>query len=133
MNKFLNQHPHLQSAYYKEVNFFSSDINFRNGLSWYEKQFPEFLEKKLFYESTPEYLYYPFVPERIKAFNPYIKMIVLLREPVERAYSAWNMFKKIYKGNKEVVIEKYFSLTNPDIRIAMTDFLNSPYYKSFEE
>jgi hypothetical protein len=133
LKNFLSAHPNLQCAVRKEVNFFSSDVNFARGSDWYYEQFPDAPRKTLFYEATPEYLYYPFVPGRIKAFNPHIKMLVILREPVERAYSAWNMFKKLYYNNRESLIKNYFSLSNPGIREAMTEFLELPRYKSFED
>jgi hypothetical protein len=45
-------------------------------------------------EATPIYTYWPPSLQRIRAYNPGIKLIVLMRNPVERAYSHWNMLRK---------------------------------------
>ncbi|GBF81363.1 sulfotransferase domain-containing protein [Aphanothece sacrum] len=47
---------------------------------------------RLTFEASPNYLYYEFVPERIKKDLGILKMIAILREPVSRAYSGWQMF-----------------------------------------
>jgi len=67
------------------------------ALRWYHTQFPIPRPGRLGlnFEATPDYLYYPLSPRRIQAYRPEMKLIVLLRDPVERAYSAWNMFHQI--------------------------------------
>jgi hypothetical protein len=42
-------------------------------------------------EATPIYIYWPQSLERIKTYNPAMKLIVTLRDPVERAWSGWRM------------------------------------------
>lgn len=70
------------------------------ALRWYHTQFsiPRPGRLGLNFEGTPDYLYYPLSPWRIHAYRPDTKLIVLLRDPVERAYSAWNMFHQIEDG-----------------------------------
>ena len=92
---YLTEHPGIARALMKEVHFF--DDNFREGLNWYRAQFPSSLQK--YYaerirkehfitgESSPYYLFYPPAPKRISALVPQAKLIVLLRNPVDRAYS----------------------------------------------
>jgi hypothetical protein len=67
----------------------------RRALRWYHSQFPlpRPGRKQLFYEATPEYLYFPRTAELIRGYRPDMKLVVLLRDPVERAYSAWNMHR----------------------------------------
>jgi hypothetical protein len=107
---YLVKHPNILPAKTKEVNYFNIDSNYSKGNTWYKQQFTQYInpfKKHLSFEATPEYLYMPYAPERIYKYNPKIKLIVVLREPVERAYSAWNMFKKLHKLNKvPSVIEK---------------------------
>src|SRR5690606_21123817 len=66
------------------------------GREWYRQYFTctrNPLQKYLYFEATPEYLYRSKAADRIFQFNPKMKLIVLVREPVSRAYSAWNMYK----------------------------------------
>ena len=45
------------------------------------------------FEATPEYLNHPAVPERIQVHYPDVRIVIVLRQPVARAYSAWNMYR----------------------------------------
>lgn len=92
---YLTAYPGIAQALMKEVHFF--DDHFREGMSWYRAQFATKLQRSyvewvrgqhfLTGESSPYYLFYPHAPKRIKALVPNVKLIVLLRNPVERAYS----------------------------------------------
>src|SRR5207253_9307331 len=42
-------------------------------------------------EVTPSYLYWKPAMERIRNYNPQIKLVILLRNPVDRAFAHWNM------------------------------------------
>ena len=95
---FLSQLQEVRSANVKEVKFFSHDALFERGVDWYKRQFrytiPEVLRRPpVVLDATPEYMYYPDAVARIHAYNPDAKIIVVLREPVSRAYSHWSMFK----------------------------------------
>jgi hypothetical protein len=79
----------------KEVHFFDREDNFSKGANWYEAHFSTRPGKRgLFFEASPEYLCREKVPERVKAYNADLKIIILLREPVSRLYSAWNMYRQ---------------------------------------
>lgn len=92
---YLIDHPYIAPAYTKELHFF--DANYRKGLRWYRAQFPTTLEK--YYtehvrkqgfitgEASPSYLFHPLAPARISKVMPDVKLIVLLRNPIDRAYS----------------------------------------------
>lgn len=92
---YLTEHPGIASALIKEVHFF--DDHYKEGLNWYRAQFPSTLQKYyterirnehfLTGESSPYYLFYPPAPRRIAQVVPDTKLIVLLRNPVDRAYS----------------------------------------------
>jgi hypothetical protein len=92
---YLTSYPGISQALMKEVHYF--DDHFREGTPWYRAQFPTKLQRSyvesargqrfLTGESSPYYLFYPPAPKRIKALVPNVKLIVLLRNPVERAYS----------------------------------------------
>lgn len=92
---YLTQLPSIFSAMHKEVHFF--DDHYAHGMRWYRAQFPtrlqkftvEHLHKQPFLtgESSPYYLFHPHIPKRIAEVLPHTKLIVLLRNPVDRAYS----------------------------------------------
>lgn len=98
LHYYLHQHPSLQGALEKEVSFFSNEQNYFLGLDWYHSKFKDIRnpfpsKKTLFFESTPEYIYNHKSIERIHQYNKELKLILILREPVSRAFSAWNMFR----------------------------------------
>ncbi|MBN2147354.1 MAG: sulfotransferase domain-containing protein [Anaerolineales bacterium] len=92
---YLDHHPALSSPDRKEISYFSKDALYARGKHWYHSHFPLRRTAQISYEATPEYMYYPACASRIHAYNPAIRMIVLLRNPVERAFSAWNMFRNL--------------------------------------
>ncbi len=92
---YLTEHPGIIPALDKEIHFF--DVHYRQGLRWYRSQFPtslhkyyaEHIQKHHFItgESSPYYMFHPLLPKRLAAVMPQVKLIVLLRNPVDRAYS----------------------------------------------
>lgn len=92
---YLIQHPQIfGNTGWKEIRYFDRPEHYNLGFGWYLGNFPSKLKKgnKLTCDASPNYLYYEFVPERIKKDLGTLKMIAVLREPVSRAYSAWQMF-----------------------------------------
>lgn len=89
---YLGQHPGLSPALLKEVHFFDRDENFQQGKAWYAGQFLG-EAGQLGFEATPEYLDGEECAARIVGTLPGVKLIVLLRDPIERAFSAWNMYR----------------------------------------
>jgi len=109
LHYYLSQHASLIGSRPKEVNFFSHDNNFEKGINWYRQAFVNIkspLKKLTSFEATPEYLYRKNVAERLYQFNPDLKVVILLRDPVKRAFSAWNMYK--YFGEREKGIPRQF-------------------------
>jgi hypothetical protein len=93
LHDYLSEHPKIALGLIKEVRFFSVDANYSKGQLWYHSFFP-YVGRKHTLDATPEYLYYPYVAERLWKYNPKAKIIVILRNPIDRAYSAWNMYKQ---------------------------------------
>lgn len=90
----IKQHPKIQMSDKKEVHYFDIDENFQKGLSWYNSFFVGGESEILRGECTPDYMLYGYVPERIfETFGKEIKLIFLLRNPVERAFSQFNFHK----------------------------------------
>jgi len=78
---YLMDHPDIEKGLKKETYFFSD--HFHRGFEWYQELFPEGISG----EATPYYAIHPLVPARIRAMLPNVKLIMLLRDPVERAWS----------------------------------------------
>ncbi len=94
LSAYLRKHPHICMANKKEVHFFDSDHFFckkQPNYSCYHKHFTPKPWSKILGETTPIYMYWNTAPRRIWKYNPNIKLIVILRNPIKRAYSHWNM------------------------------------------
>ena len=85
LHHYLVQHPGVIAPLRKEVHYF--DLNLARGESWYRAHFGRAGEPGLNLDSSPYYLFHPAVPARLQALLPEARLIVLLRDPVRRAYS----------------------------------------------
>jgi len=96
---YLAEHPSLIPAFRKELYFF--DVNYHRGPRYYRAFFPSKQQRRrvtketgsaaITGEATPCYLFHPRVAERVRRHAPNAKLIVLLRNPVDRAYSYYSM------------------------------------------
>lgn len=99
---YLVQHPNVLPAAKKEVHFF--DWDFQKGIEHYRSQFPTSIYKnmlQLFYrraficgEASPYYFFHPHVARRVAHTIPMVKLIAILRNPVDRAYSHYWYWKR---------------------------------------
>jgi hypothetical protein len=87
----LKEHPEIYVSIPKELNFFSNDSNYYKGYKWYTSYFEKVSSENAIGELSPSYMYPPQVPKRIYEFNPDIKLIFILRNPIDRAYSDYCM------------------------------------------
>jgi len=107
LRRYLPAHPRVigpQAA--REVHFFTQDLLYRQGMTWYSQFFPlphRLRGGKQTFECTTSYMYYPKAPQRIHRHMPHVKLIVLLREPIGRAFSAWNMFRHFHAAPDQIV------------------------------
>jgi hypothetical protein len=85
---YLRWHPQVTGPSWKEVSFF--DRHYRRGVPWYRGHFPVRSAGRVVGEASPGYLFHPLAPERVKATVPGAKLIVLLRDPVDRALSHYH-------------------------------------------
>lgn len=94
LHTYLTQHQDLVAATPKELHYFDQET-FASKADYLGK-FPKcYLNKKIAFEATPRYLYYPLAARRIYEFKADMKLIAILRDPVDRAFSAWNMFRQM--------------------------------------
>jgi hypothetical protein len=93
----LMAHPQIvRPAFYKGINFF--DLNYYRGMTWYRGHFPVARIAQaatahhgapVSFEASGYYIYHPFALERLARDLPQVKLVVMLRDPVERAFSAY--------------------------------------------
>jgi hypothetical protein len=95
---YLEQCPELVGGPNKEKAFFNRDTIFVKGTRYYRSLFPPGTRQSWGMDATPEYLYYGESASRMRAFAPNAKIVVLLREPAARAFSAFNMYSKLVLG-----------------------------------
>lgn len=84
----LRQHPQIYIPSFKEPHFFDIPENYRNGIKWYEKNYFKNAKSKIIADFTPSYFFDKEAPKRIfENLGEDMKFVVLLRHPVDRAYS----------------------------------------------
>ena len=99
LSGYLGQHPELHAPRRKELHFFDNE-----SIDWSDPDY-ELLHRcydgrvgeRTSFEVTPIYLFWPPSPERIHRYNPEMKLIFSLRDPIERAWSHWRM--EVGRGN----------------------------------
>ncbi|MCU7836683.1 MAG: sulfotransferase domain-containing protein [gamma proteobacterium symbiont of Taylorina sp.] len=90
--KYLSEHPEIQMPGDKEAPFFSDDQLYEKGWDSFCRQyFNASSEEQLWGTATPQYMGDPRAAERIAAQNPQVRLIAILRNPIERAYSHYTM------------------------------------------
>lgn len=99
---WLSQHPYVAAASRKEVEYFS--FQYDRGLDWYRYHFPYVSDRARFaathgreflsFEASPYYLPHRLAPGRAAELLPDAKLVVTMRNPVDRAYSAYQMWKR---------------------------------------
>ena len=120
---YLAQHRMVVSAMQKEIHYF--DASFHRGLSWYRAHFPlasalkerSSPTRSITGEATPNYLFDPLAAERAASVVPDAKLIVLLRNPVERAHSHWR--HTVRAGYEDLAFEE---------AILQEESRNDPHY-----
>jgi len=96
----LKLHPDIYLPSCKETHFFDKNDRYLRGFQWYESEFfSEVRGERAIGEITPIYMYLDYVPKRIcNSLGVEIKLIFILRNPIDRAYSHyWMNYKKGYE------------------------------------
>lgn len=136
--KMLAKHPSIIPPVVKELNFFNREKAYARGPGHYAKMLPVRPIRGKGWTTmdiTPGYLYHPKAAERIHRALPNAVIVVILRDPVARAYSDWNMFRQ-FKGHPkydhlydarpfEQAIREELELGAPPSR---TSYLSRGYY-----
>ena len=114
----LTEHPQIAKATHKEIHFF--DRHFQRGMQWYLGNFPPkrpalASDGCITGEATPTYLAYRSVPARVRQLLPDIKLVALVRNPVDRAVSHYHHFRRLgYESRSfdEAISWEYDYLSN---------------------
>jgi hypothetical protein len=85
LHEVLSAHDEVFTSDPKEIDFFSAFYD--RGYEWYENHFVDGHSVAARGETSPSYFYHPSAPVRVKAYDPTLKIIVIFRDPVERAFS----------------------------------------------
>lgn len=136
LHRYLIEHPCIRWANTKEVHFFNNAYTL--GVSWYLAQFPwrwetraagrRRGERTAVGEATPEYLFHPRVPARVHAFGPGMRLIAVLRDPVDRAYSQYQM--QVRKRGETRTFEELLDLEQVELPQELNRIDADPAYVS---
>jgi hypothetical protein len=102
----LKEHPDIFLPFMKEIHFF--DYNYEKGLEWYKRYFNTRSDQKVVGEISPSYLYIEKVPGYIYKHLRDVRLIICLRNPIDRAYSQYKKHLRAgaFSGSFEEAIEK---------------------------
>lgn len=94
---WLATHPKLWCHPRKELHFFDGD--WPHGVAWYSSHFPLFDPQFQIRcgEATPNYFQQPFCPQRVRELLPFVRLVILLRDPLQRALS-WLYHLQRFEG-----------------------------------
>ena len=115
LQRLLEHHPGAFLPPAKELHYFS--LHYNQGEAWYRQQFAGAAAGQRCGEITPYYLFHPAAPQRIAALLPNVKLVVLLRDPVERALSQY--FHSVRLGLEPLALEQ--ALAAEEQRLAAPD------------
>jgi Sulfotransferase domain len=134
----LMSHPLIHSAnYHKGVNYF--DVNYHRDFSWYQGHFPTAasLQKRsrdvagepISFEASGYYMFHPCAAERMARHLPDVRILAMLRDPVERAYSAYK--HELARGFETETFERALELEDDRLEGQAERMLADPAYQSF--
>jgi hypothetical protein len=137
--KVLSEHPDVLPAFKKEVHYF--DLHYDQGEGWYRAYFPlraRLGERTITGEASPYYLFHPHAPGRAAELLPDAKLIVLLRNPVDRAYSHYQhqVTQWAAEGHETLSFEAAVDAEEERLdgelaRLMHDDVVHSPNFRSY--
>ncbi len=93
---WIAQHPDVYGPKgMKDFPFFCNDEYYKNGLKWFSKFFRDHHGEKIIFHGYVNYIYNNMSAQRIYDYKKDIKLLLILRNPIERAYSAFWYMRKI--------------------------------------
>src|SRR3954466_14701522 len=100
LHYFLTKHPRIMMGDQQEMHFFDNEEVFSKPIDYAKlhSHYQPVSVETVVGECTPSYLYWEPAAARIHQYNPAIKLLVLLRNPTDRAFAHWNMQR--FKGRE---------------------------------
>jgi hypothetical protein len=124
---YLREHPSIMGPSWKEVSFF--DRHYARGEAWYRGNFPSVLRARgLVGEASPSYLFHPLAPQRVKALLPDVRLVALVRNPVDRAFSHYQ--HEVALGREPLSFEDALGAKEERLRGEEERLLADPTYFS---
>jgi hypothetical protein len=134
----LMSHPLIHSAnYHKGVNYF--DVNYHRDFAWYQGHFPTVSSLRrstravtgepITFEASGYYMFHPCAPERMARHLPDVRVLAMLRDPVERAYSAWK--HEHARGFETESFDRALDLEDERLEGQVEQMLADPDYQSY--
>jgi len=120
---YIITHPKIATVSTKELHFF--DVNFSKGLDWYKSQFSH---DKVIGEASPYYIFHPHCPKRIFKAIPTVKIIAILRNPIDRAYSHY--WHEVRVGKEDLTFEKAIDSENARLEGEVEKMMKDEAYYS---
>jgi Sulfotransferase domain len=128
LHEYLAEHPMVSPPTTKEVHYF--DHAHHRGSGWYRAHFhPRGRSGEISGESTPYYLFHPLVPELVARDLPDSKLIVILRNPIDRAFSHHNHERAL--GYEDLPFEEAIAREPERLQGEEERILADPRYRSF--
>jgi hypothetical protein len=109
LHHYLGLHPEIFMSRRKELDFFIEDLNWKKGIAWYAAQFPE--PAAIRGEASPRYSLHPVyrgVPQRIHQVLPDVKLVYVVRDPVQRVISHYmhDVIERSEQRTLEAILEQ---------------------------
>jgi hypothetical protein len=138
---YLNQHPAVGPSFTQEVHFF--DLNFQRGLDWYRAHFPTIFQRQLTKfqsgmelttgEASAYYLFHPHVCWRVRKTLPDVRLLVVLRDPTERAWAHYLHNRRAFEplSFEDAIEQEEERLLGERLRLLRDEAATSFTYREF--
>lgn len=135
--RLLSEHPQvIRPTTSKGVAYF--DLNYDRGFTWYRGHFPLLLTARLrsrgrtmmTFESSGYYMFHPLAARRIASDLPHARIVVMLRDPVDRAHSAHK--HEFRRGFEDEPFEQAIAMEKSRVEGEAELLASNPPYRSFE-
>lgn len=129
---YLAGHPRVAPAEEKELHFF--DLNWDRGVGWYRDRFASARRRRLRRrpltgEASPYYVFHPHAPARMAEVLPEARLIVMLRDPVDRAFSHYKLGRG--QGWEDLSFEEAIDREPERLAGELERMLEDQTYRSF--
>jgi len=133
--EYFRLHQNICMADKKELHFFDEDRYFEKNnpnYSKYHRYFSPNDHTQVIGEATPIYMYWNKSIERIYVYNPQIKLIIILRNPIDRAFSHWNMERDKGRESRtflKAILDEESKINSPNYsQNKILSYLDRGYY-----